>query len=208
MKRSFHYICTEFDTEMPRTEDFNRAEVLDKAKNTFWLKGYNGTSMQDLVDATGLNRSSLYNSFGSKMELFEEALKQYQQDSGQIFDRARKQNRSAIETIGLIFLYVMDEIKNDPQQKGCMVINCATELGNQDLQLKGLLDANQNKMVAIFEELVINGQQDGSIRRDESSKKLAHYLVSSFQGFRITGMNTTDPVILKSIIQNILKTIT
>ncbi len=89
-----------------------------------------------------------------------------------------------------------------------MVINCATELGNQDLQLKGLLDANQNKMVAIFEELVINGQQDGSIRRDESSKKLAHYLVSAFQGFRITGMNTTDPVILKSIIQNILKTIT
>jgi len=136
---------------MPRTEDFNRTDVLDKAKNTFWLKGFNGTSMQDLVDATGLNRSSLYNSFGSKMELYEEALRQYQEDSGHIFDKARKQQRNAIETIGLIFLYVMDEIKNDPQHKGCMIINCATELGNQNLQLKGLLDANQNKMIAIFE---------------------------------------------------------
>lgn len=193
---------------MPRTEDFNRTEVLDKAKNTFWLKGYNGTSMQDLVDATGLNRSSLYNSFGSKMELFEASLRQYQQESGQVFDKARQKNRNAIETIGLIFLYVMDDMKNDPQSKGCMIINCATELGNQDLQLKGLLDANQKKMVAIFEELVLTGQQDGSVRRDESSSKLAHYLVSAFQGFRITGMHTSDPGILKSIIQNILKTIT
>lgn len=193
---------------MPRTEDFNRIEVLDKAKNTFWLKGFNGTSMQDLVDATGLNRSSLYNSFGSKKELFEASLHRYEEENGQLFDKARQQNRSAIETIGLIFLYVMDDMKNDPQNKGCMMINCATELGNQDLQIKGLLDANQKKMIAIFEELVLKGQKDGSVRRDESSHKLAHFLVSAFQGFRISGMNSSDPDILKSIIQNILKTIT
>lgn len=193
---------------MPRTAIFNREEVLDKAKHAFWLKGFNGTSMQDLVDATGLNRSSIYNSFGSKMELYQQTLRKYQGDSGALFDKAKKQNRNAIETIGLIFLYVLEDILEDTEQKGCMLINCNTEMGNQDTQLGGLLEANQERLVAIFEELVIQGQAEGSIRSNEKSRLLAYYLVNAFQGFRISGMNTKDPVILKSIIQNILKTIT
>lgn len=192
---------------MPRTEDFNREQVLDNAKNAFWLKGYNGTSMQDLVDATGLNRSSIYNSFGSKMELFQESLKQYQNESSTIFDKAKKQERTAIETIGLIFVYMLEDILGDQEQKGCMLINCNTEMGNQDAQLKALFSANQERLVTIFEDLVKQGQEDGSIRKTEKSDLLAYYLVNAFQGFRITGMNTTEPKILKSIIQNILKTI-
>ena len=54
---------------MPKTEIFNRVDVLDKAAKIFSNKGFNGTSMQDLVDTTGLNRSSIYNSFGSKLDL-------------------------------------------------------------------------------------------------------------------------------------------
>jgi len=192
---------------MPRTEDFNRDQVLDKAKNAFWLKGYNGTSMQDLVDATGLNRSSIYNSFGSKMELYQESLKQYQSESGTIFEKAKKQERTAIETIGLIFVYVLEDILGDQERKGCMLINCHTEMGNQDVQLKALFSANQERLVTIFEDLVKQGQEDGSIRKTEKSDLLAYYLVNAFQGFRITGMNTTEPKVLKSIIQNILKTI-
>jgi len=207
MKRSFQYICAIHFKEMPRTEVFNRGEVLDKAKNIFWLKGYNGTSMQDLVDATGLNRSSIYNSFGSKMELYLQTLKKYQGEIGVLFDKANKQNRDAIETIGLVFLYVLKDILEDTEEKGCMLINCNTEMGNQDTQLRGLLEANQERLVDIFQDLVTQGQAEGSIRTDEKSELLAYYLVNAFQGFRISGMNTKDTVILKSIIQNILKTI-
>jgi TetR/AcrR family transcriptional regulator, transcriptional repressor for nem operon len=192
---------------MPRTEDFNRGEVLDKAKNIFWLKGYNGTSMQDLVDATGLNRSSIYNSFGSKMKLYLQTLEKYQGDSNELFERANQQNRNAIETIGLIFLYVLEAILEDDEERGCMIINCHTEIGNQDAYLKGLLEANQERLLGIFKDLVTQGQAEGSIRSDEKSELLAYYLVNAFQGFRISGMNTKDIVILKSIIQNILKTI-
>jgi len=192
---------------MPRSEDFNREQVLDKAKNAFWMKGYNGTSMQDLVDATGLNRSSIYNSFGSKMELYQQSLKQYQNESSTIFDKAKQQDRTAIETIGLVFVYALENILGDEERKGCMLINCHTEMGNQDEQLKALFSSNQERLVEIFEDLVKLGQEDGSIRKTEKSDLLAYYLVNAFQGFRITGMNTTDPKVLKSIIQNILKTI-
>jgi len=193
---------------MPRTEDFNREQVLDKAKNAFWMKGYNGTSMQDLVDAMGLNRSSIYNSFGSKMELYQQSLRQYQNESSALFDRAKSQDRSAIETIGLIFVYALEDILGDSDRKGCMLINCHTEMGNQNDQLKTIFSANQERLVAIFEDLVKKGQADGSIRKTENSQLLAYYLGSAFQGLRITGMNTTDPKVLKGIIQNILKTIT
>jgi TetR/AcrR family transcriptional regulator, transcriptional repressor for nem operon len=193
--------------DMPRTEVFNRGEVLEKAKNIFWLKGYNGTSMQDLVNATGLNRSSIYNSFGNKMELYLQTLKKYQGDTGVLFEKANNQNRNAIETIGLVFLYVLEDILEDTEEKGCMLINCNTEMGNQDTQLRGLLEANQERLVGIFQDLVTQGQEEGSIRTDEKIELLAYYLVNAFQGLRISGMNTRDTVILKSIIQNILKTI-
>ena len=60
---------------MPKTITFDRTEVVQNVMELFWKKGYNGTSMQDLVDVTGLNRSSFYNTFGDKFSLFEEALK-------------------------------------------------------------------------------------------------------------------------------------
>jgi len=192
---------------MPRTEVFDREEVLEKAKNIFWLKGYNGTSIQDLVDATGLNRSSIYNSFGNKMELYLQTLMKYQGDISDLFDRANKQERNAIETIGLIFLYVLEYILEDTEEKGCMLINCRTEMGNQDNQLHELLEADQERLLGIFQNLVSQGQAEGSILTGEKSELLAYYLVNAFQGFRISGMNTKDTVILKSIIQNILKTI-
>lgn len=192
---------------MPRTEVFDREEVLEKAKNIFWLKGYNGTSMQDLVDATGLNRSSIYNSFGNKMELYLQTLKKYQGDISDLFDKANKQERNAIETIGLIFLYILEDILEDTEEKGCMLINCRTEMGNQDSQLHELLEADQERLLGIFQNLVSQGQAEGSILTGEKSELLAYYLVNAFQGFRISGMNTKDTVILKSIIQNILKTI-
>jgi TetR/AcrR family transcriptional repressor of nem operon len=193
---------------MPRTEVFDKEEVLEKAKNIFWLNGYNGTSMQDLVDVTGLNRSSIYNSFGSKMELYLQSLKKYQADLSGLFEKANRQNRNAIETIGLVFLYVLEDILEDTEEKGCMLINCQTEMGNQDAQLHGLLGVYQERLAGIFQNWVIRGQAEGTIRTDEKSELLAYYLVNSYQGLRLSGMNTKDAVILKSIIQNILKTIT
>ncbi|MCH9661341.1 MAG: TetR/AcrR family transcriptional regulator [Bacteroidetes bacterium] len=193
---------------MPRTEEFNRTNVLDKAILVFWKKGYNGTSMQDLVDATGLNRSSIYNSFGSKMALYHESLKKYQGDSGALFERVNEQHRNALERIGLLFIYVMEDIVGDSEKKGCMLINCFTEMGNQDGQLRDLLEGNQDRLIGIFDDLVQKGQMDGSIRNNEESQLLAHYLVNAFQGFRITGLSVQDPKTLKSIIQNILKTLT
>jgi TetR/AcrR family transcriptional repressor of nem operon len=63
---------------MARTKDFDENEVLSKAIQLFWFKGYNGTSMQDLVDGLGISRSSLYDTYSDKHTLFVKALESYQ----------------------------------------------------------------------------------------------------------------------------------
>ena len=62
---------------MARTKEFDRIEVLDRATDLFWEKGYESTSMQDLVETMGIGRASLYDTFGSKQELFAEVLERY-----------------------------------------------------------------------------------------------------------------------------------
>lgn len=193
---------------MPRKEDFNRAEVLDKAKNVFWLKGYNGTSMQDLVDAMGLNRSSIYNSFGNKLSLYQESLEHYKSETVAMREKVLQKDKNSLEIIGLMFLYAMRDIVGDTANKGCMIINCATELGSQYQEVSTLVQNNQNGLFEFFEKLVKSGQKEGSIRKDETSEMLAYYLASAFQGFRITGLNLKDEKALKGIIQNTLRAIT
>ena len=88
---------------MPRSEVFNRDEVLEKAKNVFWLKGYNATSMQDLVNATGLNRSSIYNSFESKLNLYKLTLEKYQNEGVGFFEVITHSNLNGFDSVKKIF---------------------------------------------------------------------------------------------------------
>ena len=192
---------------MPRTEVFDRNQVLEQAKNIFWLKGYNATSMQDLVDTTGLNRSSIYNSFGNKMNLFQLTLKKYQKEGSGFFEVLINSNLNGLQSISSIFENTLDMMINDSDRKGCMFINCHTEMSNQDIQLNNITAKNQELLISHFNTMVKKGQEDGSIKTTQKSIELASYLASSFQGFRIMGMNTTNKKMLAGIIENILTTV-
>ncbi|WP_010181467.1 TetR/AcrR family transcriptional regulator [Aquimarina agarilytica] len=192
---------------MPRPEDFHREQVLTKIQNVFWIKGYNGTSMQDLVDASGLNRSSIYNSFGNKMELYKLVLKNYQHENKTVLDQICS-NKNGLASIQSLFDVTIDYMINDKERKGCMFINCNTEMGNQNILLQEITKNNQETLVQFFKDLIEKGKKDGSIQINKDSITLAYYLVSSFQGLRITGMNTKNRSFLESIVENIIKTIT
>ena len=192
---------------MPREIVFDKEIVVEQAKNVFWLKGFNATSMQDLVDATGLNRSSIYNSFGSKMDLFQLTLKKYQKEGSGFFEVLIHSNLNGLQTISSVFERTLELMLNDAERKGCMFINCHTEMGNQDIQLNNLTAKNQELLITHFNTMVKKGQADGSITSNQKSEDLASFLTCAFQGFRITGMNTTNRKLLTSIIENILTTI-
>ena len=193
---------------MPRIEEFNKEDVLQKAMNVFWEKGYSATSMQDLVDATGLNRSSIYNSFGSKMELYQDTLSEYQKKTVGIFQKVLLRAKNPLDAIRSIFENFLPEIAEDVAGKGCFVLSCKAEMGNGRTDIQKWLLEIQEHSLALFKGLVEDGQELGLINRDASSKDYAYFIFNSFQGFRMTGILVKDRAVLQQIIDNTIKVIT
>jgi len=190
---------------MPRIEEFDKELVLRKTMNVFWEKGYNGTSMQDLVDATGLNRSSIYNSFGSKLELYQNTLSTYQQEAGGLFQKALIKAKNPLEAIQFIFEGLLPQIIGDEKQMGCFTMNCKTEMANQNEDIKKWLIDTQEHTLSVFQDLIKDGQEQGIINKEQDSKSYAYLIFNAFQGFRMTGILIKDRMILQRIIDNTIK---
>src|ERR1700754_4976114 len=108
---------------MARTKEFDENEVLSKAVDLFWLKGYNATSMQDLVDGLGISRSSLYDTYSDKHTLFIQALKSYQTSGAAKIQDIISNTASAKETVRKLLELTTKELVGDKQQKGCFLVN-------------------------------------------------------------------------------------
>ena len=192
---------------MARLQEYNKEEVLQAAMQVYWAKGYHGTSMQDLVDATGLNRSSIYNSFDSKLKLYLLTLQFYQKESGSLFQKALLKANTPLEAIRFIFEIFMPSMVKESSNKGCYLMSCKTELGKQKGEIQDWLLNNQENSLKFFKDLVTEGQKQGCINKKESADAYAYYLFSAFQGYRMTGILVTEERILKNIIKNIIEVI-
>ncbi|WP_024769212.1 TetR/AcrR family transcriptional regulator [Aquimarina macrocephali] len=190
---------------MPKVETFDRNIVLQKATEVFHKKGYNGTSMQDLVDATSLNRSSIYNSFGSKLNMFMEVLSHYQSLYGNSFSQKLAQSYNATEAVEAIFDLYVYEIVNDNDRKGCLVTNCKSEMTNQEPLIKSFMEKNQDRMIAMLEDIVTKGQMEKIFNQNQTASQYALYLFSSIQGLRMTGILNKNEEDLRNLIRIILK---
>jgi TetR/AcrR family transcriptional repressor of nem operon len=192
---------------MSRLEEFNREYAVRQAMDVFWEKGYNGTSMQDLVDATGLNRSSIYNSFGSKIKLYRTTLQFYQKESGGLFQKALLNAKDPLEAIRLIFESFLPQMLSKEGDRGCYAMNCKSEMSNRDGDVRKWLLATQENTLNIFTELIKEGQEQEVINTKEDSTTYAYFIFNAFQGFRMTGILVKDRKVLETIIKNTIKVI-
>ena len=184
---------------------FDRKQMLKNIAVVFQKKGYSGTSMQDIVDITKLNRSSIYNSFGSKMELYLETLDIYKNDITDISSKTISKAKCGFEAIQLLFKFHINQIIKDSEGKGCMIANCKSELGSSgDESIKKWLKNSEGTNLRLLEELVINGQQSGSINKNRSPAEYALYLFSNIQGLNMTGILFKDRNNLENLVKNIL----
>lgn len=162
----------------------------------FWKKGYNGTSMQDLVDVTGLNRSSFYNSFGDKFSLFQAALKHYQLRQNEMIKGFTSNATSPKEAVISLFRGISGDLNHTPQ-KGCLITSCTTELAGQDDRIRGFLTQNMSQVLEIFSALIKEAQAQGEINIGKDPETLAMYLFATLQGLRVTSIldNKLDKVV-------------
>lgn len=192
---------------MARKKEFLEDEVLDRAMETFWEKGYGATSIDDLVTSTGLHRGSLYNAFGGKHELLQACIHRYEQVVGSKLVKLLEGEGSAKELILRFFEDFIDRVLEDPLHRGCLITNSAIELAPHDPEssekIAGYLKRIEDAMCSVIER----AQQDGEIERELDSRVLAGYMISSLQGLRVMAKVFPDRSKLSGIVRVILSVI-
>jgi TetR/AcrR family transcriptional repressor of nem operon len=185
---------------MARTKDFDEDEVLQKAMNLFWHKGYNGTSMQDLVDGLGISRSSMYDTFGDKHTLFMKALENYKKMATAEMKAIVDNAPTAKEAIRKMFEYTVIELLRDDQHKGCFLVNAAVELASHDQEINKMLCENDRQLEKYFHEAIKKGQSTGEISAEKNAHALAQFILNSIKGIRVTSRSGADKKIFQDII--------
>lgn len=177
---------------MPRVKLFKEEEVLHKAIQLFSVKGYHTTSMQDLVDALGINRASLYDTFGSKEALFEQAFALYKKENRQRVVHFLQHHSSVKEGIFKLFEYAVDEAVADKGTKGCLAVNTTTELIPGDRKICSQLAENKTDFEKIFYDYLMLGIEKGEISRDKDVKALAAFLFTLYNGLKVVSKINPD----------------
>lgn len=185
---------------MARTKDFDENEVLAKAIQVFWLKGYNGTSMQDLVDNLGISRSSLYDTYTDKHTLFLKALEAYQNAGAAKIKDIIDNTGPAKDTIQKLLEFVTNELINDKEQKGCFIVNAEVEVATHDAAVNKLVCNNDRQMEETFYQVVQKGKDSGEIKNPEDARALARFIFNAVKGMRVTARSTTDKHVFDDII--------
>lgn len=173
------------------TLHFDVDEVADAAMRTFWKRGYAATSIQDLLDATGLSRSSLYNSFESKHGLFEYALRRYHRQTATLIELLA-QDGSALDRVRALLNNIVTDELSDAACAGCLVANTALELGGRDEAVTALLGEHFAALETALTALMERGQAQGDIDAGKSPVALARFIVMTIQGLRVLARGSAD----------------
>nr|WP_274609837.1 MULTISPECIES: TetR/AcrR family transcriptional regulator [unclassified Pseudomonas] len=169
-----------------RPKEFDPEQIADAAMQVFWQRGYAATSIQDLVEGTGLSRSSLYNAFDSKHGLYTCALKRYQERSNANI-ALLAQDAPAKELVRQLLLRIVDDELDDTQRLGCLAANAALEVAGQDPEVAELVAQNFRRVEAALERVLRRGQEQGDIDPDKNPRALASFVVCTVQGLRVLG---------------------
>ena len=167
-----------------RNKEFEQDEIVDAAMQVFWQLGYCATSIQDLVDGTGLSRSSLYNAFENKHGLYEHALRRYHDLTASNI-ALLQESGSVRKLIQQLLLRIVNDELSDTGQRGCLAANASLELAGQDESIAKLVSLNFLRLEKALERALIRGQENGEILAHKKPRALARFIVNTIQGLRV-----------------------
>lgn len=186
---------------MARPREFEEEAVVEAALAVFWRQGYQATSIQDLVEATGVNRGSLYDTFGDKHGLFLEAVDYYRR-------RYTARRLAQLEAPGPLrqklagfFEEVIEFSVGEGRLLGCLMTNCAIELAPHDRDAAVAVAASMGAMEKAFHRLLTAAQQDGELSAEKSPRDLARFLTATSNGLRVMAKVSPQRPALKSVVR-------
>ena len=189
---------------MPWEKQFNKNEALDKAMQAFWTRGYEATSMQDLVECTGVNRGSLYATYGDKHALFLSALRAYDERRRHMLTELERQV-SPHEAVRRLFTHFIDETDPEGINKGCFLTNTALELAAHDPAVKQLVAEAQADLEAFFLRMIRKTRNAGGDRPEVGDGARSRAMLASLLGLLVLARSRPDPELLHGIMTDALK---
>ena len=191
---------------MARPREFDIDDALDDAMHAFWQRGYEATSLADLMAVTGLQKGSLYKAFGDKHNLFMQALSRY------LEQRAREQREVLAQapTVkeGLLALLTQAiDVATDPKQscRGCLAVNSVVELSAHDTKAAERLNDHMQRTVQRIAGAIAQGQACGELRQDIQADTLAQWLLVFLTGLLASLRGPLDKASARELAQLTLK---
>lgn len=190
-----------------RPIQFDPDWAISAATAAFWSKGYEATSLQDLLEATRLSKSSLYQAFGGKPELFRRCMVRYADDMVRQLHERLRTTGSTVEFLRATLTQIAGEGASTAAPRGCLIMNTAAEFGQRDLAFAECVDQGISRIRAVFQVALSRGQKAGEIRREPSATTLADYVISSIAGIRTMVKAGGRPRALQAIVDIVLESL-
>lgn len=184
---------------MPWEKQFDHDAALSKAMGAFWAQGYDATSMQDLVDCMGINRGSLYATFGDKRSLFIEALRRYDSVYREDWVAAITDANGPRAAIAAVFDQAIAAVVDAGSSDGCLLVNTALELSPHDAEISAIVDNGLAEMEAFFRDMIEQGQTAGEIPAHVAPVDTARGLLGLFVGLRVLSRSRPEESLLQSV---------
>ncbi len=189
---------------MNRARAFDPATALGQVVDLFASKGYSETSMEDIVQTTGVSRYGLYGTFGNKRELFEQALEQYAEGMGKRSFLRLLEPGASLRHIRAIFEERVADMTHDEASKGCLFIHTAMELAPQDDELRGVLQRFMKRMSKAFAIGLDSAKGRGEVAAHVDVDAAGELLTSTMFGLAVLGRAGFPKKTLDAIVENTL----
>jgi TetR/AcrR family transcriptional repressor of nem operon len=190
---------------MGRLKAFDEDEVLDRAVDCFWQHGYEATSVRDLADRMGIGGASLYNAYGDKRALFVTALARYADRSmRERIARLEKSGRPK-EAIRAFLAEIIDRSLEDPDRKGCLLVNSALDVAPHDAAIGKVVAGYFGELRAFFRRNLEAARAAGQLPRKTDPDELADHLLGVVLGIRVLARTGADRAELEAVARPALR---
>lgn len=192
---------------MARSKEFDMNRVLHKAMEVFGHYGYEGTSLPILLEGLGIARQSLYDTYGTKKDLFIKAVKHYVNEKSSAVVVRLEKSESVKEAIHAIFREIVFVLQDEDRRKECFILYSAIDQVPHDPEIAALFEEDRNRLERAFYEALVRAKQRQELSADQDLHALARYLYHSRYALTQAAKLTNDPKVLEEIATVTLSTL-
>lgn len=188
---------------MARPREFDPDQVLDSAMHLFWEQGFDGTSIGDLEARMGINRFSIYNTFGDKQGLFLAAMDRYRDRVVSELARELEHGDDGLGALRRFFQRVASAVASPDSRIGCFMVNCAVERSLDDPDAAERVRAHFDRIERAFHRCLKLARDSGQIGADARLRDRARKLAVTFQGVLVGVKMAQDPASLRGALRQL-----